>query len=291
MNTWLLDRVRCPHCTGRLLFDGAMLECAGCDAAYEYHDGIPILTTAGADSGHILKQAGHFEKEARARGEYRIEPWQKRYLERLQESYEPRSGDLLIDLGAGSGFMTIELAKLGCTCIACDITLENLFQISQVARLLGIAERVHTLCCDVQQLPIASNIADCLVATSILEHLPEDRRAAAQIDRVCKRSAWLMVSAPISFKHIYPLFWPVHIVHDREMGHLRHYDEATLAALFSDWRRCCVYYTGHFRKVASRLVELRGHSVDWERVEQIDRRHEGKRYGASTVICVFDRES
>jgi ubiquinone/menaquinone biosynthesis C-methylase UbiE/uncharacterized protein YbaR (Trm112 family) len=289
MNTWLVEKLCCPGCGGRLAQVGEGLKCSACSRSFECHDDIPILVAQDPADRHTAEQVEYFEKEARARGEYSIEPWQRRYLERLRESYVPCDGDLVVDLGAGSGFMAIELAKLNCTCIACDITLTNLVQVSTVARRLGLAERVHVVCCDVQNLPIGSDIVDCVIANSILEHLPRDTRAASEINRVCRRRAGLMVSAPLAFKYIYPPFWPIHFVHDREMGHLRHYDDMSLARIFSDWEQSCVYYTGHFRKVAARLAELVGMSVDWERVEQTDRRLEDKRYGASTVICVFGR--
>jgi SAM-dependent methyltransferase len=86
---------------------------------------------------------------------------------------------------------------------------------------------------DVQQLPLAAEIADAVIFFEVIEHVPEDETALREIARTLKDSALLFISAPF----LYPL-------HDQPF----------------DFRR----YTSHgmrqlLEKQGFELVELRQH--------------------------------
>lgn len=82
------------------------------------------------------------------------------------------------------------------------------------------------------------------------------------------------------------------MIHDSNIGHLNRYDLESLEAKFG-LTAVKVYYTGHVLKViwvlVSRLIigeSRKSLSLDFL-FEEIDKKFEDKKYGASNMIVVF----
>lgn len=217
-------------------------------------DGIPVLVDLDKLDPHLRGQVEYFEKEVRTGRKHGLAEWERSYVKRFLEVFQPSSGKVLVDCGTGSGYMSIELAKLGCLCLACDLTLAGLLELRSEIQRLGLEGRVLLVCCNAEELPFRDNTADYLVASAILEHLEHERDSIDEMDRVCKGSSGLMVMVPLSNRYCNPLFVPINYVHDRRIGHLRRYDEKDLADRFNQWNLVRSYYTGHFKKVVKVLV-------------------------------------
>lgn len=115
-------------------------------------------------------------------------------------------GDAL-DIGAAGGGNTRVLRGLGWQVLALEFTAEG----SEVAAERGL----DVVRADAQQLPVADESVDLVTALDVLEHIPDDRRAAAEIHRVLRPGGRLVAAVPVD-----PRLWSPH---DEAVGHVRRY--------------------------------------------------------------------
>ncbi len=290
----ILQYLCCPKCKSNLVKSGNFLACEKCGEKYEIKNDIPILVNLNNLLKHLQGQIKYFEKEDKNRTEFKLEEWQKSYLERLRSSFSLKEGETLIDVGTGSGYIAIELAKKGLKVIACDLTLKELIKLKNIIHEEHLEDNLFLVCCSAEQLPFKNRIADYLVSNAVLEHLPKEGEALQEISRVCKSKSGLMVTVPLSLKYVLPFFWPVNIIHDKRIGHLRRYNDDDLRKKFEKYRFKIkkVFYTGHFVKVmgvlATTVFKIKASKLD-RILENIDKKKKAKKYGASNICVTFFR--
>ena len=94
----------------------------------------------------------------------------------------------MLDAGAGTGRLTVELARRGATVLACDLSPHSLELNTRRCRpLLGAT--VHAIAADACNLPLRDGVADKVVSGMMLEHLPsavERARSLAELHRVLR---------------------------------------------------------------------------------------------------------
>lgn len=122
-----------------------------------------------------------------------------RILDALQAV--PRSGALL-DAGAGGGeYAETIYAKRFRTVFAMEYDARNFGLLCRRAGLR--AAQGGALRGTVLDLPFRDGYFDCVACTQVLEHLADDRRAAAELTRVLKPGGFLLITVPIP-----PAPWP-----------------------------------------------------------------------------------
>lgn len=120
-----------------------------------------------------------------------------------------------LDVGAAGGGNTRVLESLGWEVLALEWTAEG----AAVARERGLA----VVRADAQALPVADACVELVTALDVLEHLPDDRRAAAEIHRVLRPGGVLVAAVPVDRR-----LWSEH---DVAVGHVRRYEPADFLAL------------------------------------------------------------
>jgi ubiquinone/menaquinone biosynthesis C-methylase UbiE/uncharacterized protein YbaR (Trm112 family) len=287
-----LNYVCCPDCKNNLILEGNFLICKKCNKNYEVSNGIPVLIDRNKLNKHLIYQIEYFEHDMNDMfNQYELEEWQKNYLKSFLNNCSGLKNKLVLDCGTGSGYMSIELAKLGVSVIACDLTLKNLIKLKKIAHNLNLLNKIIFICCSAEELPFKNNIFDYLISNAVLEHLLKEREAIAEINRVCKNTSELMITVPLSFKYTNPIFLPINIIHDKRIGHLRRYNENILITKFSGFKLIKTYYTGHSKKVFKILLNnLLGKKLFNEhRIEQEERKVEDVKLFASNIICFFKK--
>lgn len=136
----------------------------------------------------------------------------------------PLPGRDAVDAGAGAGSMALRLARHGFRVTAVDGS--DAF----VARLTGMLDgapggRHRALAGDMHRLPLPAACADVVVCAEVLEHLDDDAAAAAELARVMRPGAALVVSVPAGPRRY---DWT-----DKWAGHRRRYTQEGLAALLA----------------------------------------------------------
>ncbi|HVH51120.1 MAG TPA: class I SAM-dependent methyltransferase [Gaiellaceae bacterium] len=105
------------------------------------------------------------------------------------------------------------------------------------------------------RLPVDDESCDFAVCLEVLEHLPDDAQAVADLRRIVRPGGYLLVSVPSTY------YWPEY---RQLMGHLRHYTGTSLERLLAAHRFTVIeryrqfstiWRLYHYAYVAGRAVE------------------------------------
>jgi ubiquinone/menaquinone biosynthesis C-methylase UbiE len=99
----------------------------------------------------------------------------------------------VLDIGAGDGDVVFELARKGYQCTAMDISRVRL----EKYRTLAEAMKVRQLLGNVEEhIPLNNQEVDIVLCGEIIEHVPNNDKALAEINRVLKTGGQYIVSVP-----------------------------------------------------------------------------------------------
>lgn len=139
-----------------------------------------------------------------------------------------KEGDRLIDVGCGAGRHTYEALRLGADVVALDQNTDDLAGIDEMVEAMAEAGEIKrpdgpvTLDADALALPFADGHFDRVVASEILEHIPDDRAAIAELARVVRPGGTVAVSVPRRWTE--QICWALSdAYHEVEGGHVRIY--------------------------------------------------------------------
>ena len=108
----------------------------------------------------------------------------------------------VIDVGCGAGRHAFEAYRRGADVVAFDRAESELCSVDTILCAMAEAGEVPATASakvvvgDVLSLPYADETFDCVIASEILEHIPEDDAAIAELTRVLKVGGTLVVSVP-----------------------------------------------------------------------------------------------
>ena len=287
----------CPRCRSAL--EGITHNaCLACDIVYEAADGVPVLLPYGLSS----QQAGqrdYFDAEFAALERYELPNWRLSFLERIVNALRLfEGGGPYLDVGVGgSGATVIEVARRGVDAIGCDLSVAGVVQARRFAAAEGVEDRARFVVCAAEALPFADGAFGSASAGGVLEHLDDDTSAAAELARVVRPGGLVWITVPNAYRYIPPPLWPVYLVHDRRLGHKRHYDERRLVGLLerAGLQHVRTEYSGHPVKLAQLAVERlvpaarEPRSPIWWRFEAHDRRRPGRALGSLQLNAIFRR--
>lgn len=280
----------CPICKQKLLQKKLELRCSSCRISYPIEHNIPVLIDRSKLPKHLEGQIRYFASEAKDYSQsFTLDAWQKKYVERLLLHIPTCIGKVVVDDGCGSGYISIELAKRGAIVIACDLNMSALVRLGRAAQKLGLKNRILPVCCTSEYLPVKSRCADVIAANAILEHLPRERLAIRDIKRIAKAGAVTMITVPIAYHLLNPLFIPLNVIHDRRIGHLRRYTKEMLESRFPKWHTVRVFYTGHTVKIVKTILNMFLHIYDAEEIENQDELLIDKKIFASNVGVILQK--
>lgn len=262
INSELLKILACPICKSDVRVEGKGLSCVNCQATYPIDNGIPIMIVKNNE--HYEHQREYFNKEFQTYQKYRLENWRISYLGRIFEALEIKNGlktsnDLYLDIGTGgSGYTVIEAAKKGIRSIGTDLSLVGMQQARKFAGEEGVEQLCHFIVSSAEALPFKNKTFSKISSIAVLEHIPDDRQAIAEMARIIRTKGKIFVTVPNSYRCISPLFWAPHYIHDKRIGHLRHYRAEDLADEFRKHKFVVkeILYSGHFVKVIQIFLSL-----------------------------------
>ncbi len=97
-----------------------------------------------------------------------------------------------LDFGAGTGLVTLPLARHVASIIAVDASPAMLEVLEQKARTAGI--NIYTQIYDGVEYPDLGRNFDIVVTTMVLHHIPEPEGLLDQFDRWLKPGGWLVIA-------------------------------------------------------------------------------------------------
>ncbi|MGW5646692.1 methyltransferase domain-containing protein [Saccharopolyspora sp. NPDC003752] len=150
-----------------------------------------------------------------------------------------RPGQRVLDLGCGAGRHAFELYRRGADVIAFDQDVEELENVAAMFAAMKAENQVpdgaaaQTVSGDALALPFPDEHFDCVIASEIMEHVPEDEKAMRELVRVVKPGGRVVVTVPRA--------WPEKICwalsdeyHQVEGGHVRIYSADELIGKLRD---------------------------------------------------------
>ncbi|HMD44921.1 MAG TPA: class I SAM-dependent methyltransferase, partial [Acidimicrobiales bacterium] len=145
-----------------------------------------------------------------------------------------RPGDQLLDLGCGFGRHAFGAARRGAHVVALDAGADEVAQVRDTFGAMVVAgeldaegTRAGAVQADALVLPFADGAFDRVIASEVLEHIPDDRSAMAELARVLRPGGTMAVTVP----RCGPEFvnWALSDdYHDVPGGHVRIYRRSTL---------------------------------------------------------------
>ncbi len=114
-------------------------------------------------------------------------------------------GDYVLDIGCGFGRHAYGAAVRGASVVACDLLTDELSQVVSTAYAMKLNNEldettfISSVAGDVCQLPFMTESFDKVVASEVLEHVLDDKRALEELFRVLKPGGTLAVTVPSYF--------------------------------------------------------------------------------------------
>lgn len=112
----------------------------------------------------------------------------------LMEAAAPRRGETVLDLGSGTGLLTLAAARKACRVIALDASAEMLSRTARNVRAEGM-EDVELIHGDMRRIPLPDESVDLVVSSYAFHHLGDDGKelAAAEALRVLRPGGRIVV--------------------------------------------------------------------------------------------------
>ncbi len=193
-------------------------------------------------------------------------------------------GCKVLDVGCGEGRHTCEAyARKGITAVGLDLCHDDVASTRDMLRAMegsgmsggGIWQ---TISGDCTKLPFTDGFFDAVICSEVLEHIPDNRKAAAERVRVLKSDGVLAVSVPRYLPE--SICWALsEEYYHTEGGHIRIYTRESLLALIQNtgmrlrsshfahslhspywWLKCAVGLNNE----DSRLVKLYHRFLVWD---------------------------
>ena len=157
----------------------------------------------------------------------------------------------VIDVGCGAGRHSFEAYRRGADVIAFDQNAEELADVDTMLQAMGAAgeapksAKAQVVVGDALALPYPDATFDAVIASEILEHIPDDDTAIAELTRVLKPGGSLAVTVPRWLPE--RICWQLSdAYHANEGGHIRIYRADELRAkIEANGLRCTGSHHAH----------------------------------------------
>ncbi len=162
----------------------------------------------------------------------------------------------VLDIGSGSGWVAVQLARQGVFIISSDLSRKNLAQIKN-GMSTEATPRTGCVVGDALRLPFQNSSFDAVVASEVLEHLTNPADAVREMYRVLRADGKLIATTPYNEKIQYYL-----CIHCNKKtpanAHLHSFDQSKLESLFKsqDFSSIKFHMYGNKLFVFSRLSWL-----------------------------------
>jgi SAM-dependent methyltransferase len=196
------DLLACPVCGGAL---SAQWSCGGCGASFDAPEAIPNLRLRGDARTERVRDfydrapfPGYPPRDSiewlRARAE-------RSEFARLLDRAIP--GDAaIVDLGCGTGQMSLYLARAGRRVIGADLTRASLRLGAAAARRFGLESRVRFVETDLQRPALRKNAFDIVYSSGVLHHTPDPRASFARLAPLARPGGMIILGLYNAFARI-----------------------------------------------------------------------------------------
>ena len=200
-----------PATQEALIFKSESSTWASPSNQYRVKESVPILLqskkqTIGTDELHERYQTDfdyqeHYQKDAEFFDyfETATSATERNEINRLHQSIirqVPSAAELILDVGCGKGWIAEYFVAQGKQVVSMDISSTNPIQAKK-----NVPQDNHlAIVGDVFALPIKPNSVDCIVASEIMEHVPDPKLFIACLMKALKKGGKLIITTPYNEK-------------------------------------------------------------------------------------------
>ena len=124
-----------------------------------------------------------------------LEHFRDRYIAHLPAEIDFVGDRIVADVGCGYGWLAMAFALwTDARVVAIDIDAPRLQAARQIARILGLEDRIDWRVGGVSRIPLHKREAEIVYCIEVLEHVQRDRRALEELQRVADH--YLIVTTP-----------------------------------------------------------------------------------------------
>ncbi len=213
----LLDILISPDNGKPLEWDGGQLRVAGNSLAYPVEDGVPVLLPQQArETNRPAEQHERFGSRFFYADHYQADAELFDYFEdfedgaalhemrRLHEtiiSEVPKEARTILDVGCGKAWVARHFCPRGVEVFSMDISTVN----PKRAVEKYPYDNHYGLVADAYRLPFREGAFDCIIASEIIEHVPEPGPFIGSLLRVLRPGGQLVITTPYNEKIQYSL--------------------------------------------------------------------------------------
>jgi ubiquinone/menaquinone biosynthesis C-methylase UbiE len=152
-------------------------------------------------------------------------------LQRMVTLSDPQPADLVLDVAAAAGHTAMRFASHVRGVVAVDLTPETIAVARRLARERHV-DNVAFARVDADQLPFPRNTFDIVTCRLALHHMPDARRAIAEMARVCRPGGQVVLADNIVPDNDDTAAWINAFESIRDPSHASLWPIAALAAIF-----------------------------------------------------------
>jgi len=163
--------------------------------------------------------------------------FQRRKTDAVRDSLGVKAGDIVVDIGCGSGVQLQEIGRTGyALAVGIDVSLN--------AALHGQKKAIKNtdfIIADAQHLPVKASCVDKIICAEIIEHVKEPDHLITEIARVLKDGGEVVITTPNdrSVWGMYEFFWDLFgRGRNYKETHLRFFSESGLRSYFPAFSEC-----------------------------------------------------
>jgi len=152
-----------------------------------------------------------------------------RHLLTILEKYNNRNN--ILDIGSGVGTIDFYLASKNNYVTSIELSQSAIQIAKENAKLLKVEKYINFIEGDFIKTKINIKF-DLVTCSEVLEHLKEDQKALKKINSLLNKDGTLILSVPTVNSPLYK--WGLLKDFDKEVGHLRRYNEKDLKQMLKD---------------------------------------------------------
>ncbi len=123
--------------------------------------------------------------------------WLREHRRIFDQWLDLQPDDVFVDVGCGEGYYTTYVARNGGTTIGIDVSYSVLRLLRSIKWPYPVS--MDTINSDVEILPIPDNSVDKVLCSHTLEHVLDDRRVLAEIQRILKPGGYAVLAIPLKY--------------------------------------------------------------------------------------------
>ncbi len=189
--------LQCPDCQNPIHTKANNYHCLACNREFDVEEGIPVLLPKNfsgeeaAEADFHSAIAASWEEENQMESEH-VRSVHMRFLAHL---FELKQDSLILEVGCGTGWDGIQLARRGMQVVETDISVGMLQVANMTATREGFHERVCHIGATADTLPFADESFDAVFCAAALHHFDDPACYLREMHRIIKVGGLVVIGA------------------------------------------------------------------------------------------------